>query len=215
MRVLQLLSLVGTLIVCTSVSCEDCSDAFPLGEGPPLTVTRASEALEYAVGDTVWLEATFASERETSEERYRIADGGGLVIFQLFDYEQGSDVVRTARDRFTVTQSRGSIVPEANTPNPATVGLRFTCGEGQCGFRAGFTPTAPGTYLISARGSSIDIIDTPFIPCSVPSFGQTTITGDTHLEEVGDPDFLSYAGGGGGAQPLNDRRAGLFVIKVN
>lgn len=182
MYVYRLLLLLACFSLYNLSGCEPCDIFFPAGSGPPLTIERDSDALRYRVGETIWIGGSFPSLQTVEGKEYRITDGGGLIITQIFSFEESNDTVRAGRDEFTPIEDIGDVLPSTISIDPATVALRFTCTGGTCSFRQGFRAEEPGTYLFQPRGSTIDLIDSEFEVCSQPSFGPTTLESGTNSQ---------------------------------
>ncbi|MEM9930260.1 MAG: hypothetical protein AAF840_10605 [Bacteroidota bacterium] len=208
---------LAALFICSILGCpEDCD--FVETETIPLEVSLENPASSYAIGETIWLSTEFAASQPFRGGTFTIGEGGGLIVTQIFNYDETVTELTAGLPNFTPLEDTGDLIERQPGDDPAASLTRFTCIDGNCAYRTGFRAEETGTYLLRVVGSTIDETNEKFRLCNEATFGQTTLTGAGDITATISQASLNYDGPNASFGLFNNifpqRDQNLFLIRV-
>lgn len=183
----NLLFLGGAFFLFSNFSCPDqCDEEFGSPRGQITAQIENPQSEAYAVGESIWLSASFSAEQRLENDLFTISENGGFVSTEVFQVLEDSLFFNAALGEFAFAASEGIILPLSANGNPAAVTLQYACSGGNCSFRQRFEARSPGTYVLRVLGGAVDEVSAPFRYCVPPAMEVTSLGGGGNIPSGGE-----------------------------
>lgn len=182
-----LLFLGGVFLLFSNFSCPDqCDEEFGSPRGQISAQIENPQSEAYAVGESIWLSASFPAEQRLGNDFFTVSENGGFISTEVFRVLEDSLFFNAALGDFGFDASEGVVLPLSANDNPAAVTLQYTCPGGNCSFRQRFELQSPGTYVLRVLGGAVDEVSAPFRYCVPPAMDVTSLSGGANIPSAGE-----------------------------